>query len=58
MLSKKFATFLLFGCIAALFAAVGYWNISPERFLDKPCAGRRKRHRLLRHQRPQRAVPA
>jgi lipopolysaccharide export system protein LptC len=24
----------LFGCIAALFAAVGYWNISPERFLD------------------------
>ena len=36
MFSKKFRNFLLFGCIAALFAAVGYWNISPERFLDKP----------------------
>ncbi|OYQ19974.1 LPS export ABC transporter periplasmic protein LptC [Pseudomonas mandelii] len=36
MLSKKIRNFLLFGCIAALFAAVGYWNISPERFLDKP----------------------
>ncbi|MFJ2714046.1 MULTISPECIES: LPS export ABC transporter periplasmic protein LptC [unclassified Pseudomonas] len=38
MFSKKFRNFLLFGCIAALFAAVGYWNISPERFLDKPPA--------------------
>ena len=28
----------MFGCIAAIFAAVGYWNISPERFLDKPVA--------------------
>ena len=36
MLSKKIRNFLLFGVIAALFAAVGYWNISPERFLDKP----------------------
>ena len=36
MFSKKFRNFLLFGCIAAIFAAVGYWNISPERFLDKP----------------------
>ena len=36
MLSKKFRNVLLFSCIAALFAAVGYWNISPERFLDKP----------------------
>ena len=36
MFSKKFRNILLFGCIAALFAAVGYWNISPERFLDKP----------------------
>ncbi len=35
MLSKKFRNILLFSCIAALFAAVGYWNISPERFLDK-----------------------
>ena len=31
MLSKKFRNFLFFGAIAALFAAVGYWNISPER---------------------------
>ena len=38
MLSKKFRKFLVFGCIAAIFAAVGYWNISPERFLDKPVA--------------------
>jgi lipopolysaccharide export system protein LptC len=36
MLSKKIRKFLVFGCIAAIFAAVGYWNISPERFLDKP----------------------
>ncbi|PMU12210.1 MULTISPECIES: LPS export ABC transporter periplasmic protein LptC [unclassified Pseudomonas] len=38
MLSKKIRKFLVFGCIAAIFAAVGYWNISPERFLDKPVA--------------------
>jgi lipopolysaccharide export system protein LptC len=38
MLSKKFRNILLFSCIAALFAAVGYWNISPERFLDKTVA--------------------
>ena len=36
MLSKKIRNILLFAVIAALFAAVGYWNISPERFLDKP----------------------
>ena len=36
MLSKKFRNTLMFSCIAAIFAAVGYWNISPERFLDKP----------------------
>ncbi|AZF61917.1 LPS export ABC transporter periplasmic protein LptC [Pseudomonas sp. LF135] len=35
MLSKKIRNFLLFGVIAALFLAVGYWNISPERFLDR-----------------------
>ena len=38
MLSKKIRNILIFGVIAALFAAVGYWNISPERFLDKPVA--------------------
>ena len=38
MLSKTIRKFLVFGCIAAIFAAVGYWNISPERFLDKPAA--------------------
>ena len=36
MLSKKIRNILIFGIIALLFAAVGYWNISPERFLDKP----------------------
>ncbi|KAB0484748.1 lipopolysaccharide export system protein LptC [Pseudomonas reinekei] len=36
MLSKKIRNILVFGCITAIFAAVGYWNISPERFLDKP----------------------
>ncbi|MFU2327194.1 LPS export ABC transporter periplasmic protein LptC [Pseudomonas sp. NFX98] len=36
MLSKKIRNILMFSCIAAIFAAVGYWNISPERFLDKP----------------------
>ena len=36
MLSKKIRNILLFTVIAALFAAVGYWNISPERFLDSP----------------------
>lgn len=36
MLSKKIRTIVVFGCIAAIFAAVGYWNISPERFLDPP----------------------
>ena len=36
MLSKKIRNILLFAVIAALFAAVGYWNISPQRFLDKP----------------------
>lgn len=38
MLSKKIRNFLLFVVIAALFLAVGYWNISPERFLDQPAA--------------------
>ncbi|MBP5073086.1 LPS export ABC transporter periplasmic protein LptC [Pseudomonas chlororaphis] len=36
MLSKKIRNILIFGIITALFLAVGYWNISPERFLDKP----------------------
>jgi len=38
MLSKKIRNFLIFAVIAAVFLAVGYWNISPERFLDKPVA--------------------
>ena len=36
MLSKKIRQILLFAVIASLFAAVGYWNIRPERFLDAP----------------------
>ena len=38
MLSKKIRNILLFAVIAAIFAAVGYWNISPERFLERPAA--------------------
>ena len=38
MLSKKIRNFLIFAVIAAVFLAVGYWNISPERFLDQPAA--------------------
>ena len=38
MFSKKIRNFALFGVIAAVLAAVGYWNISPESFLDKPVA--------------------
>jgi lipopolysaccharide export system protein LptC len=38
MLSKNIRNVLLFAVIAALFAAVGYWNISPERFLEAPPA--------------------
>jgi len=36
MFSKKIRLIALFSVIAALFAAIGYWNISPERFLDQP----------------------
>jgi len=36
MLSKRFRTFLIFGVLAALLAAAGYWNISPESFMDQP----------------------
>ncbi|AIR88013.1 LPS export ABC transporter periplasmic protein LptC [Pseudomonas cremoricolorata] len=39
MLSKKARNIALFSVIAVLFAAVGYWNVSPESFLDdKPVA--------------------
>ncbi|NWA07735.1 LPS export ABC transporter periplasmic protein LptC [Pseudomonas gingeri] len=38
MLSKKIRNIVLFAVIAALFAAVGYWNISPERFLEQTAA--------------------
>ncbi|NBA97110.1 LPS export ABC transporter periplasmic protein LptC [Pseudomonas sp. R5(2019)] len=38
MFSKKARNIALFCVIAALLAAVGYWNISPESFLDKPVA--------------------
>ncbi|MBV4534657.1 MULTISPECIES: LPS export ABC transporter periplasmic protein LptC [Pseudomonas] len=36
MFSKKAKNIALFSVIAALLVAVGYWNISPESFLDKP----------------------
>jgi lipopolysaccharide export system protein LptC len=34
----KLRTFLPLIIIALVFAAIGYWNISPERFLDQPQA--------------------
>ena len=36
MLSKKIRQIVLFTVIAPLFAAAGYWNIRPERFLNAP----------------------
>jgi len=38
MLSKKVKNIALLGAIAAVLVAVGYWNVSPESFLDKPVA--------------------
>lgn len=38
MFSKKIRNIALFSVIAALLAAIGYWNISPETFLDQPVA--------------------
>lgn len=38
MFSKKIRSFLIFGVLAALLAAAGYWNISPESFMDQPAA--------------------
>ncbi|MBA1201789.1 LPS export ABC transporter periplasmic protein LptC [Pseudomonas capeferrum] len=38
MFSKKVRIIALSSVIAALLAAVGYWNISPETFLDQPVA--------------------
>lgn len=38
LFSKKIRTFLVFGSIALLVAAAGYWNVSPESFMDQPAA--------------------
>jgi len=38
MFSNKARNIVLLGAIAALLVAVGYWNISPESFLEKPVA--------------------
>jgi len=38
MFSKKARNIALFLVIAALLVAVGYWNVSPERFLEEPAA--------------------
>jgi lipopolysaccharide export system protein LptC len=38
MLNKKMRTILMFAVLGLLLAAVGYWNISPERFMDRPVA--------------------
>ncbi|MDE1166888.1 MAG: LPS export ABC transporter periplasmic protein LptC [Pseudomonas sp.] len=36
MSSRKLRNIVLLLVVAAIFAAVGYWNISPETFLDQP----------------------
>ncbi|MBA1230035.1 LPS export ABC transporter periplasmic protein LptC [Pseudomonas viridiflava] len=36
MFSKKIRKFLIFGVLGLLLAAVGYWNVSPESFMDQP----------------------
>ncbi|WNW11730.1 LPS export ABC transporter periplasmic protein LptC [Pseudomonas sp. DTU_2021_1001937_2_SI_NGA_ILE_001] len=36
MLSKKIRTYLVLGALALLLAAAGYWNVSPESFMDQP----------------------
>ena len=38
MFSKKIRNIALFSVMAALLAAIGYWNIGPESFLDQPVA--------------------
>ncbi|WPO99217.1 LPS export ABC transporter periplasmic protein LptC [Pseudomonas sp. HR96] len=38
MPTKKLRNLVLLAVLAALFAAVGYWNISPERFQARPVA--------------------
>ena len=38
MLSNKIRNIALFSVIAALLVAIGYWNVTPERFLDQPAA--------------------
>ena len=38
MLSKKIRRFLILGVISLLVAAAGYWNISPETFLEQKVA--------------------
>lgn len=36
MPSIKLRNILIFAAIAALLVAIGYWNINPERFMDRP----------------------
>ncbi|MBD8602321.1 LPS export ABC transporter periplasmic protein LptC [Pseudomonas sp. CFBP 8771] len=38
MLNKKIRNIVILGVLGLLFAAIGYWDISPERFLDQPTA--------------------
>ena len=35
---KKLRNIVILGAIAAVLVAVGYWNVSPESFLDQPVA--------------------
>jgi lipopolysaccharide export system protein LptC len=38
MFSKKIRTFVVLGLLAVLLGAAGYWNISPESFMEQPSA--------------------
>lgn len=38
MPNKKMRNIVMFAVLGLLLAAVGYWNISPERFMDRPVA--------------------
>ena len=38
MLNKKIRNIVILGVLGLLFAAIGYWDVSPERFLDQPAA--------------------
>jgi lipopolysaccharide export system protein LptC len=38
MFSKRIRTYVILGVLALLLGSVGYWNISPESFMEQPTA--------------------